>query len=115
MNGRDIFRFATTIIPKSIKNVLENTDFNIEDIDYIVPHQANYRIIDSVAEKMNIPKEKFYMNLDAFGNTSSASIPLALDEMNRKGLLKDGHKIILVGFGGGLTWGSVLINWQAKK
>lgn len=115
MNGRDIFRFASGIIPKSINNVLENTDINIQDIDYIVPHQANYRIIDSVAEKMNIPKEKFYMNLESFGNTSSASIPLALDEMNRKGLLKDNHKIILVGFGGGLTWGSVLINWQAKK
>jgi 3-oxoacyl-[acyl-carrier-protein] synthase-3 len=61
---------------------------------------------------MNIPIEKFYMNLDEYGNTSSATIPLALDEMNRKGMLKKGQKIILVGFGGGLTWGSVLINWQ---
>lgn len=115
MNGRDIFRFATQIIPKSINKVLENTNVNIDEIDYIVPHQANYRIIESVADKMGIDKEKFYMNLDKCGNTSSASIPIALDEMNKKGLLKNDHKIILCGFGGGLTWGSLLINWKNQK
>lgn len=112
MNGKDIFRFATQIIPKSINKVLESANINIDEIDYIVPHQANYRIIESVANKMGIEKEKFYMNLDKCGNTSSASIPIALDEMNKKGLLKKGHKIILCGFGGGLTWGSLLINWK---
>jgi 3-oxoacyl-[acyl-carrier-protein] synthase-3 len=112
MNGREIFKFAVQIIPKCINAVLEEANMSLEDIDYIVPHQANYRITESVAQKMNIPIEKFYMNLDEYGNTSSATIPLALDDMNRKGMLKKGQKIILVGFGGGLTWGSVLINWQ---
>ena len=115
MNGREIFKFAVQIMPKCINAVLEEAKMTVEDIDYIVPHQANYRITESVAQKMEIPIEKFYMNLDQRGNTSSATIPIALDEMNRKGMLKKGENIILVGFGGGLTWGSVLINWQGNE
>lgn len=115
MNGREIFKFAVQIMPKCINAVLEEANMTVEDIDYIVPHQANYRITESVAQKMEIPIEKFYMNLDERGNTSSATIPIALDEMNRKGMLKKGQNIILVGFGGGLTWGSLLINWQGNE
>lgn len=112
MNGKDIFRFATRIIPECIDEVLKNQDCTIEDIKYIVPHQANMRIIDHVSKKLEIDSNKFYINLDKYGNTSAASIPLALDEISRKGLLNKGDKIILVGFGGGLTFGAALIEWM---
>ena len=111
MNGKEIFKFATHIMLKSIHKILEDNKLTIDDIDYIVPHQANYRIIDYVAKKLNVPLDKFYKNMDHFGNTSAASIPLALDEMIDKEIIRDGDRIIMVGFGGGLTWGSILLNW----
>jgi len=83
----------------------------MDDIDYIIPHQANIRIIDYVARKLKVEKEKFIINLDRFGNTSSASIPLALDEAHKKKMFCPGNRIIMVAFGGGLTWGSALLNW----
>lgn len=111
MNGRDVFKFATGVMVENIKALLEKTNTSLEDVKYIVPHQANVRIIDYVARKMEQPLEKFYINLDRYGNTSSASIPLVLNEMDEKGLLKKGDKIILVGFGAGLTSGALIINW----
>lgn len=111
MNGREVFKFATGVMVENITKVLEKSGLTLEDIDYIVPHQANVRIIDFVAKKLDLPLEKFYVNLNRFGNTSSASIPLALNEMDDKGLLKKGQKIILVGFGAGLTSGALIINW----
>lgn len=110
MNGRDVFNFATKTVPKSIKEVLEKAGVGLEDIKYIVPHQANSRIVEVVAKKLGVSIEKFYLNLQDFGNTSSASIPIALAEMIEKNLVKKGDKVILTGFGGGLTWGSILIN-----
>lgn len=110
MNGRDVFNFATKTVPKSIKEVLSKSNFTLDDIKYIVPHQANSRIVEVVAKKLDVPLERFYLNLQNFGNTSSASIPIALAEMIEKDLLKKGDKIILTGFGGGLTWGSMLIS-----
>ncbi|MDD3223171.1 MAG: ketoacyl-ACP synthase III [Clostridium sp.] len=112
MNGKEIFRFATTVMPKAIDKVLNDAKCTIEDIKYIIPHQANLRIIDFVAKKLKIDEKKFYVNLDKYGNTSAASIPIALDEMDKKGLLNNGDKIVLVGFGGGLTFGSILIEWH---
>lgn len=109
MNGGEVFKFATSVINKSIKKVLKDSNLSIEDIDYIVPHQANYRIIEYSAKKLQVDMNKFYINLDKYGNTSSASIPLALSEMQEKGLLKEGMKIISVGFGGGLTYGAALL------
>ena len=109
MNGGEVFKFATKVIVESINKILEKNSLTIEDIDYIVPHQANLRIIDYAARKLKVDSSKFYTNLERYGNTSSASIPLALNEMYEKNLLKKGHKIILVGFGGGLTYGAVLI------
>jgi 3-oxoacyl-[acyl-carrier-protein] synthase III len=109
MDGKEVFKFATRVIPASIKWVLKDANLTIEDIKYIVPHQANIRIIESAAKKIGIGINKFYINLPWFGNTSSASIPIALNEMYEKGLLQCGDKIIAVGFGGGLTWGAVLI------
>ncbi|MDD3655832.1 MAG: ketoacyl-ACP synthase III [Atribacterota bacterium] len=111
MNGKEIFKFATNIMLKSIEKVLSQNKLSIDEIDYIIPHQANYRIIDYVAKKIKASPGKFYKNMDHFGNTSAASIPLALDEMIAKGIIQDGHRIIMVGFGGGLTWGSILFNW----
>lgn len=109
MNGGEVFKFATKVIVESIKKILEKSSLTIDDIDYIVPHQANLRIIDYAVRKLKVDSSKFYTNLERYGNTSSASIPLALNEMYEKNLLKKGHKIILVGFGGGLTYGAVLI------
>lgn len=111
MNGKEIFKFALRVLPQSINDVLKKASHSLEDIKYIVPHQANLRIIEAVAKKLNISEDKFYTNLKSFGNTSGASIPLALDEMARKGLIKRGDKIILSGFGGGLTYGATILKW----
>ena len=111
MNGREVFKFATSVMVDSVKKVLEDTEYNLEDIDYVVPHQANLRIIDYAAKKLSIPRERFYVNLDRFGNTSSASIPIALSDMYNQGKLETGNLIVLVGFGGGLTCGATLIKW----
>jgi len=111
MNGKEIFQFAIRIMIKSISQVLNKSNLSIDDIDYIVPHQANIRIIDYVARELKIEREKFIINLDRFGNTSSASIPLALDEAHKKKIFYPGNRIIMVAFGGGLTWGAALLNW----
>lgn len=112
MIGGEVFKFATSIIPSMVNELLEKANISIDEIDYIVPHQANIRIIEYAAKKLNIPKDKFYMNIDRYGNTSAASIPIALNEMYEKKLLSKDKKIILVGFGGGLTYGASLINWK---
>ena len=109
MNGREIFKFAVKSILNSVNTLLDRNGLDIKDIDYLVPHQANERIIDFTAEKLGMDKDKVFMNLQHYGNTSSASIAIALSEMNDKGMLKEGMKILLVGFGGGLTVGSLLI------
>lgn len=111
MNGNEVFKFASSTIVNSINQILEDNNLTLEDIDYIIPHQANIRIIDYAAKKLNLPINKFYINIEKYGNTSAASIPLALSEMYEKNLLKKGNKIILVGFGAGLTYGATLINW----
>lgn len=105
MKGSDVFKFAVSTVPKAIFQLIEQADVNMDDIDMFVCHQANQRIVESVSKKCKQSMEKFYLNMDEYGNTSSASIPIALSEMNQKGLLKPGMKIICVGFGGGLTWG----------
>ena len=111
MDGRAIFNFATKVVPHSVNEIIEKSDISMDDVKYIVPHQANSRIIDIVARKLNVPIEKFYININEYANTSAASIPIALGEMSEKGLLKKGDKIIVTGFGAGLTWGSMLIEW----
>lgn len=111
MNGREVFKFATKNVVKSMKRVLEKAQIEKEDIKYVVPHQANVRIVEVVSKKMDIPMEKFYMNMERFGNTSSASIPIALNELNERGLIERGDKVMLAGFGGGMTWGTMLIVW----
>jgi 3-oxoacyl-[acyl-carrier-protein] synthase III len=111
MNGKEVFKFAVNIIHKSVDKILRENNLTKEDIKYVVPHQANIRIIQFAAKKLGIEMEKFYVNLDRYGNTSSASIGIALDEMVDKNMLQKGDKIVLVGFGGGLSWGAALIEW----
>jgi 3-oxoacyl-[acyl-carrier-protein] synthase-3 len=111
MDGREVFKFATKNVIKSLQKVIEENDLAKEEIKYIIPHQANVRIVEVISKKLQIPFEKFYMNMERYGNTSSASIPIALNELNEKGLLERGDKIILTGFGGGMTWGTMLITW----
>lgn len=109
MDGRTIFNFSTKRVPASINILLDKAGLTIDDIDYVVPHQANSRIVEVVAKKLGISMDRFYMNIASYGNTSAASIPMALAQMDREGLLKKGTKLVITGFGGGLTWGSALI------
>ena len=109
MGGQDVFRFATTEVPKSIKEVLAKANVEIDQVDYFVLHQANKRIIETISRRLKIDISKFPMNINKYGNTSSASIPLLLDDMYKEGLLKEGTKIVISGFGGGLTWGASYI------
>ena len=111
MDGGEIFKFATSVIVNLINKILEENNLDINDIDYIIPHQANIRIIQYSAKKLKVDMNKFYTNMEEYGNTSGASIPIALSDMSEKGLLKKDSKIILVGFGAGLTYGATLINW----
>lgn len=111
MLGSDVFKFAVSTVPKTIFELLDMAGLTADDIDLFVCHQANMRIIESVAKKCKQSLDKFYINLHEYGNTSSASIPIALSELNEKGMLKPGMKIICVGFGGGLTWGGAYIEW----
>ncbi|ADL53805.1 beta-ketoacyl-ACP synthase III [Clostridium cellulovorans] len=111
MNGREVFKFATKAMVTAVEKILLETKEDLCNIKCIIPHQANYRIIQYVSKKMDIPIEHFYINLDKYANTSAATIPIALDEAVRVGRIKKGDKIILVGFGGGLTYGAALIEW----
>lgn len=111
MDGREVFKFAVSSIVESIEKLLKDNKLSIDDIKCIVPHQANIRIIEAAAQKLKISVEKFFTNLHKYGNTSAASIPIALDEVNRFGNCKKGDLVILVGFGGGLTYGSILVRW----
>ena len=109
MDGRMIFDFVSKKAPASINLVLEKTGVDLSEIKYIIPHQANYRLVEAIAKKLKIGVEKFYVNIDKLGNTVAGSIPIALCEMQNKGLIEKGDKLMIIGFGGGLTWGSILI------
>ncbi len=111
MDGQEVYKFAVSTVPKSIQRVLEKEGLTPEDIQYYALHQANIRIIQSVAKRLRLADEKFPISLDHCGNISAGSVPILLDEMNRKGLLQRGDKIILSGFGAGLTWGTALLEW----
>ena len=109
MDGREVFRFAISIIPKVIKELLKKSGESIENIKYIIPHQANSRIIDDAAKKLNLNRDKFLINLEHYGNTSAASIAILLDEVRRERRFSPGSRLVLAGFGGGLTWGASYI------
>lgn len=111
MDGQGVFRFAVKKVPEAVDEVLEKAQMTMEDVDYLILHQANRRIVEAVAKRLKTDIGKFPMNLQEYGNTSSASIPILLDEMNRQGKLQKGQKLILAGFGAGLSWGASLVEW----
>ena len=112
MDGQAVFKFAVKKVPEAILEVLDKNNIKKEDIDCYLLHQANRRIVEAVAKRMGEPIEKFPMNLQEYGNTSSASIPILLDELSREGKLKSGKHIVLAGFGAGLTWGASIMDWK---
>lgn len=113
MNGRQVFRFATRVVAESITEVLEKAGLTVEDVALVVPHQANIRIIQTAAKRLKLNAEVFYTNVDRMGNTSAASIPIALCEAVDDGLLKPDDYVVFVGFGGGLSWGASVIQWAS--
>ncbi|MBE7414360.1 MAG: ketoacyl-ACP synthase III [Deltaproteobacteria bacterium] len=111
MNGNETFKIAVRTMGQAIKEVMEDTGLKPEDISLLIPHQANMRIINAARERLKLPEERVYTNLDRYGNTSAASIPIALDEAVRDGKVKDNDIILFVAFGGGLTWASAAVRW----
>lgn len=111
MNGREVFKFAVRQMPESSVNVVKKAGFNTEDVDYLIPHQANIRIMEAARERLGLPQDKMATSVKQYGNTSAASIPLALSEDVKSGKIKDNDLVVLVGFGGGLTWGAVALRW----
>jgi len=111
MDGNRLYKRAVECLSAIGLEALEQNGLTSDDIKLVVPHQANMRIIQAAAGKMGVPMDKVYTNVDRYGNTSSGSIPIALDEANRKGLLAKDDLVLLVAFGAGLTWGSVLVRW----
>jgi len=112
MDGKEVFKFAVKVLPKCIKAVLEKADLKISDISLLIPHQANIRIIDFAMKIFGLSKDKVYVNLDRYGNTSAASIPIALDEAVKEGKIKKGDIVVLAGFGAGLTYGANVVRWS---
>jgi 3-oxoacyl-[acyl-carrier-protein] synthase-3 len=111
MLGKETYKQAVTSMFNAANRVLDEAGLQYEDIGCVIPHQANLRIIEAIAQRMGLPIEKFYINLDRFGNTSAAAVAIALDEAHRTGRIQTGDYILLVVFGGGLTWGSSVIHW----
>lgn len=115
MNGREVFRFATRVMADATREAADKAGMVVDDLDLIIPHQANRRIIEAAARGLSLPVEKFMINLDRYGNTSSASIPIAVTEAIECGRVEPGDNLVLVGFGAGLTWGAVALQWVAAE
>ena len=111
MNGREVFRFATNVMASATRDVVKRAGLQMADIEVIVPHQANLRIIEAAARGLRLPMERFFVNIERYGNTSSASIPIAVCEAVQEGRIVPGDHVVLVGFGAGLTWGALALQW----
>lgn len=111
MNGSEVFRFAVRVIPRATAEVLDRSGHALDELAWLIPHQANKRIIDTIGERLGVDPERVYLNIDRTGNTSAASIPMALDDRYTSGRLRPGDLIALVGFGAGLTWGAAVLRW----
>ena len=111
MDGQEVFKFAVTKVPEAIREVVEKSGISLEEVKYFILHQANYRIFEAIAKRLKVSMDKIPMNIQKYGNTSAASIPLLLDEMNKDGKLQKGDKLVLAGFGAGLTWAATLLEW----
>jgi len=115
MAGNEVFKFAVRVMGDAAIEVLTKAGLEKEDVDFLVPHQANVRIIDAAVKRLGLPGDKVIINIHKYGNMSAASIPVALHEANLKGKLQDGDVVVMVGFGGGLTWGSSVLRWYNKS
>jgi len=115
MNGREVFKFAVKVMGEAAQAALEKCGLGFADVDYYIPHQANYRIIEASARRFGLPMERVYVNIDRYGNTSAASIPVALDEAVDQGRIRPGDLVLLVAFGGGLTWGAAVCRWTLDR
>lgn len=111
MNGREVFKFAVRQMPESCVNVVEKAGLNTDDVDFLVPHQANIRIMETSRKRLGISEDKMIKTIQKYGNNSSASVPIALSEAVENGKIQDGDIVVLVGFGGGLSWGAALLKW----
>ena len=111
MEGREVFKYAVKAMEDSVLAVLKQADIAMDSIKLFIPHQANIRILKKLLERLQFPEDKVFVNLSDYGNTSAASVPIALDEANRQGLFAKGDTILLCSFGGGFTWGASLIKW----
>jgi 3-oxoacyl-[acyl-carrier-protein] synthase-3 len=111
MSGREVYKFAVRVLPDALSNALDANHVTAADVDHVVCHQANLRIVESVLERVGIPMERCWINLDRYGNTSSASLPLSLDEANRSGRLRQGDLVAMMAIGAGMAWGSALMRW----
>jgi len=111
MIGKEVYKQAVTAMIDASKKALDQAGLSIQDIACVIPHQANLRIIEAIADRLKIPLDRFYVNLDRYGNTSAAAVAIALDEANRTGRIKSGDYVLMVVFGGGLTWASTIIEW----
>jgi 3-oxoacyl-[acyl-carrier-protein] synthase-3 len=111
MNGREIFKHAVREMSESAERVVAAAGLDLDQIRVVVPHQANVRIIEAVARRLEVPMERVVVNLDRYGNTSAASVPIALYEAVEQGWVRDGDYVLLTAFGGGLTWGSAVVRW----
>ena len=112
MNGREVFRFATRVMTQATNEAVQQAELTIDDIDLVIPHQANKRIIETAMKNIDIPMEQCVVNLDRYGNTSTATIPIAAYEAIQEGRVKAGDNIVFVGFGAGLTWGAAVVRWS---
>jgi 3-oxoacyl-[acyl-carrier-protein] synthase-3 len=115
MNGREVFRFATRVMAESTREAVFDAGLTIRDIDVVVPHQANSRIIEAAARSLKLPMSRVVVNIDRYGNTSTASIPIAMCEAIKAGRVKPGDRVALVGFGAGLTWGAMVLQWVSPE
>ena len=111
MSGKEVYKQAVTAMVDAAKKVLEKAGLTIDDIACVIPHQANIRIIEAIADRLKIPVDKVFVNLDRYGNTSAAAVAIALDEANRSGRIKAGDYVLKIVFGGGLTWAGSVIEW----
>src|ERR671935_270609 len=111
MTGKEVYKQAVTAMISAAQKALDDAGLSIDDIACVIPHQANLRIIEAIADRLGIPLEKFMVNLDRYGNTSAAAVAIALDEANRSGRIKPGDYVLMVVFGGGLTWASTILEW----
>lgn len=111
MAGNEVFKSAVRAMAGAAEHIIQKVGLTSEEIDLLIPHQANIRIIEALAKRLKVPMEKVYVNIDRYGNTSAASVPIALDEARKKGVIKEGSNTVLVAFGAGFTWGSAVIKW----